>query len=124
MSDFKVHNCGNNEANFSPWNTTLETEKLFSSYEDGKKEAIDKEQVQAFLNDNSDSFMHDVGRQHDQMEDKKKTEMEKKEVAIKMELEDSQDRVVSSDGDNVDVDMVSQSTEEKQSQMMEYILGI
>ena len=41
-----------------------------------------------------------------------------------MELEDSQDRVVSSDGDNVDVDMVSQSTEEKQSQMMEYILGI
>ena len=101
----------------------METEKLFSSYEDGKKEAIDKEQVQAFLNDNSDSFMHDVGRQHDQMEDKKKTEeMEKNEVAIKMELEDSQDQVVSSDGDNVD--MVSQSTEEKQSQMMEYILGI
>ena len=53
-----------------------------------------------------------------------KEETEKKEVAIKMELEDSQDRVVSSDGDNVDVDMVSQSTEEKQSQMMEYILGI
>ena len=101
----------------------METEKLFSSYEEGKREAIDKEQVQAFLNDNSDSFMHDVGRQHDKMEDKKKTEeTEKKEVAIKMELvEDSQDQAIISDGDNVD--MVSQSTEENQSQM-EYILGI